>query len=594
MRLKGLAPLLFCLLYLTATAQRIGNSPYPQTQAPDTLFMVNLNGMSNAQKITVVTLQGLQAKTKPRIMTERGDARYRNDLLNYGIVYDSTYRNDFSGLITHFKDDFTGYILCNTTDTVINAGISICSPLNAIVAFESDTALFNSLGKAQLYDVRTKGQSWAYDTFSALYNKKIVSFQEASKASFLSDYSVFTGAYHFWSFLPIDNFTNSVLAHMDVNSALLGWGDEHLTVYSATTHGIMVHAADFAANLSVYSNMNVPLQQHTASNDTNLIPGKHTVCFVMTDGDNVQWVTGDYASNTRWYGNPNRGTVPIAWTVSPALAELAPTALKYLYDSAAVGQNGDYFVAGPSGMGYYFPDLYTNVDSAADITGRMMQKADQRILTIIGNGYSKQVMEPYLEQSGIDGIFYFTFDNNYIALQGMADCVNGKPVISSRFSLRNSTTNVQQLADTLNAMATDPYSENGYSLVNVLVWDESVDSVIKCVQLLDSNVRVVAPDAFIKLYSKGMNCKLPDGIAKSEDDELNLQLSPNPASDKIHLSEKAIVTVYDLAGNKVLSTKENCNEITVSGLPTGLYILELNLKGRSYYRKQMIISSGRP
>lgn len=52
---------------------------------------------------------------------------------------------------------------------------------------------------------------------------------------------------------------------------------------------------------------------------------KHTVSFVMSDGDNVCWLQGGWRSDT-WYGAVERQTesVPMGWTFAPAAAELFP------------------------------------------------------------------------------------------------------------------------------------------------------------------------------------------------------------------------------------------------------------------------------
>ena len=38
-----------------------------------------------------------------------------------------------------------------------------------------------------------------------------------------------------------------------------------------------------------------------------------------------------FAQSAQWYGSPKRGSVPIGWTISPALATLAPPILNYLH-----------------------------------------------------------------------------------------------------------------------------------------------------------------------------------------------------------------------------------------------------------------------
>lgn len=102
---------------------------------------------------------------------------------------------------------------------------------------------------------------------------------------------------------------------------------------------------------------------------------KHTVTFLMTDGDNVQWLLGPFASGAAWYGSPNRGKVSLGWTVSPALAELAPSVLAYFYEHANPGV--DEFVAGVSGVGYYIPEKVPAklVNPLAALTGAMVVSA---------------------------------------------------------------------------------------------------------------------------------------------------------------------------------------------------------------------------
>jgi len=584
-----------CLFFSAfVNAQRIGNSPYPISSPPDTMYLVNINGMSATQQLTVVTLQGLLAKTKPRIMVQRSANIFISDLQNYGVTYDSTYLNDFSGLLSHFKNDFSGYVECNGTDTVINGAISICSPLNAIAVDSADTQSVNALGIPQLYNVIGKGQVWAFDTFQNLYNHRIVDYQEATKCTYLSDYSVFTGAFHFWDVLPLTDLSYAAFRHVQLNGALLGWGDEHTTVFTASQYGLHVHAADFASNLSVYSNFSVPVQQKNHSADTTIIPGKHTVCFVMTDGDNVQWLTNDFATNTGWYGSHNRGQVNIGWTVSPALAELAPTVLKYFYDSAASTPTGqDYFVGASSGMGYIYPSDFTPLDSGTAITERMLHKADLRIQTIIDDTYQSYVMQDYLQQADIDAILFFSYGDGYMGLHGFTDCYYGKPVISARYSLWGGVYSPASLAQVLDTSSTDPYSPDGYSLVDVHVWDNTVDSVIKCVQLLDTNVRVVTPDAFVKLFVKGTSCTAyPADVTSLSDEHAGLSVAPNPFSNKAEVSffistpAKVKLTLCNALGQQVENIIEgnqpagnNIVSVNTDKLPAGFYYFLLQGDG---------------
>jgi hypothetical protein len=279
----------------------------------------------------------------------------------------------------------------------------------------------------------------------------------------------------------------------------------------------------------------------------------------MTDGDNIQWLLGDFADNANWYGSPDRGIVPIGWTVSPALAELAPTVLKCLYDSARSGSGSDYFVAGPSGMGYQYPDYFSYPDSAAAISGRMMQKADLSIVNVIGDAYEPEDLTGYFAQPNIDGMFYYTFDAGYTGLRGFSTCVNNKPFISARYTLWNSYASAPTLAAAIKALPKDPTIPDSYTLVSVHVWDHNVDSIIASVQLFDSTIRVVSPDAFVKLFKKGTGCRIA-GLGTNDiqaADALKLHNVPNPCIDKTdivyELPERNFLQVklYDQSGKEV-------------------------------------------
>ena len=582
-----LALFTFCVLNQTYS-QRISNSPYPLSLTPDTLFVVDIGSFSPARQLSVVTLQGLLAKTKPQILVERGDPVLLRDLkVNYGVVFDSTFRNDFIGLLSHFKNRFSGYVLYLNNDSSTNAAISLCSPLIAIAVDTANKPVADSLGIQQLYSVIGKGQSWAFDSFQNNYSRDILIYQHQSKCTYLSDYSVFTGAYHFWDIIPQTVLANQALAKIRINGAMLGWGDEHFTCYAASIHGLHLHAADWASNLSVYTNFNVATEQKSHPVDTLLKPGVHTVCFVMTDGDNIQWLLGDFASNHQWYGSPHRGLFNLGWTVSPALAELAPTVLKYLYDSAATGTTGnDYFIAGPSGMGYTYSDVFQPLDSGTAITARMMKKAGLSIVNVIGNAYQSGYMNEYLKQPNIDAVFFYPYQN-YEDMHGFSACLNGKPVITPRYSLADGNYTVDKLVNTIDTMPKNPYLPDGYSLVAVNVWSNNVDSVLACIQRFDSTIRVVTPDVFVKLFKAGTNCNaLPSGIGEIKSNASSFHVSPNPSSGSINISisENLIgstLTVTDITGKRIEAVQLTTQQSTLNtqNFLNGIYFLSVAKEG---------------
>src|SRR5664279_4523388 len=139
------------------------------------------------------------------------------------------------------------------------------------------------------------------------------------------------------------------MSQMNPDSACLGWGDasqgENVFVGNSSFHGVYTVAAAWALDLSTLSSIrDVSISQRTYSipvTETNV----HYVTFVVTDGDNVQWNLGGFPG---YFNNPARGSFNMGWALSPSLADLAPSVLRWYFDNSSNGLGRDFFVAGPS------------------------------------------------------------------------------------------------------------------------------------------------------------------------------------------------------------------------------------------------------
>ena len=229
----------------------------------------------------------------------------------------------------------------------------------------------------------------------------------------------------------------------------------------------------------------------------------HTVAFVMSDGDNLQWLQNDWRSE-QWYGAPERGAMPIGWTVPAAAVHLLPTILSWLTKHATAN---DTFIAGPSGAGYAFAEKLPGARAApfAQATAQLMAQAGLSLLNVIGSVPTAESLHELTAQPLIDAVLYWTFDSDYSGLRGNVAYINGKPVIGGRRSLwgdgsEGTALGPQALADSLATLPKDPTDPNAYSLVPVHAWSHNYSSVLHAARLLQERggFDVVSPEELVR------------------------------------------------------------------------------------------------
>jgi hypothetical protein len=578
--------LLIFITYIAIYAQsaaRLDGSPYPVSTIPDTLYAISDN-YSQSQMLTIETLQGVLAQTKPRIfrITNSSYTIWLDDLKNnYGVTVISSYDGDFAGLIKLFKNEISGYILCDTNDNSVNVAISLCGLNEAIAVTANNESVLTGLGIPLLADVRGKDEAWFFDNYGSQVNKNIFCFQKENLSFFLADYAAFGKMITFYN-STYDAGTNKIFASFNPNSVLFGWGaDEFQLVQEASDYNVIVHATDYASNLSTFSNFEAKAEQKKAYDTVRNDENYHTVCFLMTDGDNIQWLLDSFVDDTDYYASPSRGKMKLGWGVSPAMAEVAPTVLKYLYDNETSGSSGrDYFVTGVSGLGYIYPDKYKDLDGFAGLTSKYMQKSDLRIVNVLGNIDSAKYLLPLLKQDNIDAIFYY-FYSDYSGGHGKISFVNNKPVIYGRYNLWDGFETSTSLAQKLNAASKNIYSPEGYSLIPVHVWSRNVTDVLNCTNLLNSNVRVVAPDEFVSLISKNLKPRtsLLQFVPNGNSTELSYLVQPDTGTSHNKMQRWADYNnniIYKFNLDTLLSESGNVKDLFLNFLVAKEYVVSVS------------------
>lgn len=528
--------LLFCLsgLFAQQSISRIEGSPYPKAEnVPDKLYLTSEN-FSYSQKITLQSLQGILARTKPEILR---DVHGHAAILENHLTIDRTYYNNFYGLLGHYADRLDGYILCEARTSSVNAAFSLCALLNAIVVPKDIEQQVINAGYTKKLDVCDKDEAWVLSNYGEQLSRTIASYQAVNddRALFVGDYSAFAGALQFWDDSASGTLAKSVYNRMNPCSVFFGWGaGEYDTVEQLSQHSSMILPSDWSPNLSTLSNIPVKLpRQNQQQTEYKVVENVHTVCFVISDGDNIQWLSGSLNNTNNW-SNPDKARLSLGWTVSPSFAELAPALYqKYLENALTTDGARNYLIAGPSGAGYYFPSIYPELAEQNQFMNKMLKKADLNIVNIIDKDGNHNPDE-YLKQSNVDALFYYSYGSQYQGIKGAIKWYKDKPSIGGRFTLwGNSNDNsaetrnrvCQSLADKLNAQSTNIQSAAGYSLIPVHIWTMNPSDVLNCIDKLNENVRVVSPDEFVWLIRKNVG-KLNVGNGNGLRAEYSLASNP--------------------------------------------------------------------
>ena len=172
----------------------------------------------------------------------------------------------------------------------------------------------------------------------------------------LRDYAVALKAMPFWlgsNDSPEEAALMSrIFGSCERGTPYLGWfSGEFAGVKLASAEGIYVLAADFLENSTVHGGFRAPIRPQPRATAPAL-ENKIYLTFTFAEGDNVQYC--QHRMRVLW-DDAGRGSVPLNWSVSPLLVDLAPLIVSHYLTTATPN---DLLVAGPSGAGYFYPSFW--------------------------------------------------------------------------------------------------------------------------------------------------------------------------------------------------------------------------------------------
>ena len=352
--------LLSILLQAAGIAQqvsRVEGSPFLGTTRPDTLYYTS-NSMTESEIFSTGSLSGILAKKKPMILQWQ---YFHQEIVResgQGFKIIDTYSNDFSGLLKLFAKRLNGYILCDPKSASANVAASLSGILNAVAIPTDIEGKAKLAGLTKILDVTGKDELWGLTNYKSQLSKNTAIFQSNNDWLGLVDYAAYTGGLRFYDSNVNGALTDSIYKFLNPGATIYGWWvSEDGAVGKLSQKSFKMIPCGGLKNLATFTNLDVPIKkQKEAITPYKVVPNTHTVCFVISDGDNIGWVAGAGYWDAWIWKNDNQSRMNLGFTLSPALCELTPLIYNDLINGLQTTPEGrNLAVAFPVRTGLLFP-----------------------------------------------------------------------------------------------------------------------------------------------------------------------------------------------------------------------------------------------
>jgi len=504
---------LFSATATTATAQ-------PQEKNPAVISRVDGRKLSPDELVFVASLQGVVAKTSPRIYLDVANYSFWIPAIEKcGCRFEDA---TLDQLRRRYLKEAAGYVLAGMNN--ISVAATVAGPLKAVVLTETmqkriaaDDANDDAGGLKMLMDARDKTEEWLLDYVKAhgpdfSYNGILQHIP--ARPHTLVDLAIADNKLCIVG-KEKPKLVDAFYSLIEPNTPRLGWGNPYHNelhdVSLGSKHGLFTLAAANALNLSLFSKIQPPDIQPFRQPANTPDPDRknvHHVMLMMSDGSNLSWIMGPFITGDRFIGSPRAPGIKMNWMFPPITRELAPAIFDYYREHLP---RDNYLLGAPSSAGYTYPSLHKDLPQFAATTNRMLRAAGLDIGVVIDTGdfrtKEKDVLKTMLQQMpDVKGLYYMAYDG-YTKWGGDYYKINGKPVISLRHRLWPPKYPLETIAEQINKASRNVNSPDAYSAVVVHAWSYTMDDVARFVKLLKDDVVLVNAAEFMELMSKNVKTK---------------------------------------------------------------------------------------
>lgn len=405
----------------------------PAFQTIQNLDIYDLRGATQEVQLAVATCVGILNRPQPRVylIVSSDDDYWLKHLISElpQTVVPQTGDAVLNVLMEKYHRHIQGLIIydSNLIDT-INIATTLAGQRDGIVvspALAQELQHLYSLPvlvDLRIYHWRSRLQAyrWAQQNLLSDCSSHLIAGLDPKIASGLRSFLVATRTFVYWldtrqhvldfnaGLLSEHTLTEQIYHCFAPGTIHLGWFvDEPSGVTMTSRAGIAVLASDWFHNLEVWTALRsfrsaMPVQATSSNTDVHIAKDKMYVSFTVSDGDNLQYCQ---RRMLRLWNDSARGSVPIGWTISPALLEAVPAIAQYYRDSATPN---DELIAGPSGAAYIFPSHWPVASLAQFLqrTGRLMQMMNISTIQILDTDILYSMRWPLLSNVSLTGMAF--------------------------------------------------------------------------------------------------------------------------------------------------------------------------------------------
>src|ERR1700687_2009859 len=511
-------PLVLAAVVLLTVSSATAVAASRSGSVPAELWVVPFDSGRAAEMVLAESLQGLTGRDAPKLwLDKRGgmSAVILEQLESEGTRIHRV--NSVWELPDDFWQSTDGAILYNLGTHSLNTATSLCGLWNLVAVDESIFEQALAKGLEIIYDARGMSEDQILDPYLGSFNSEIAVEQSEAKPAYLRDFAILHKAFTFYGFDSA--FRRRIAESLTPGATFFGWGPNEFTWISDFSHsGSEGIAADWCVNLSGMSKLAIDIPAPAETPPDPAEQGQRIVAFVLSDGDNIQWLTGGMPLDSKYFATPRRGQFSMNWEVSPMLAGVAPRVLKYFYDHAT--EMDGFVAAGSPGYRYihFEPgDPKGAIDAVQ--TAPYLDASHLSIVSVINdNAGTLDEVAPLLELPEVDGVIYKAYAP-YNRLHGAMSCRvdawgNEKFAGSYKFLLWQNMAAAcpAEVANSISQMPNSPQSNPGsYALINVHAWSWNgiggpIEAVKNTIDRLPANTRVVTVNQFFSLLQQNLSC----------------------------------------------------------------------------------------